>query len=89
MTLESQQCVVVIHSATVVGHANQPLPARFRLNANRACAGVNRVFEKFFYDGGRPFDNFTGRDFIRDILGKYANAAHRVWPTTGPVMRPS
>ena len=37
MTLERQQRIIVIHPATIVDHANQPLSARFRLHPNRVA----------------------------------------------------
>ena len=78
--LEGQQRVIVVHSAAVVHHANQPFAARFRLDANRSRSGVNRVFEKLFYNRRGPFHNFASRNLISDILGKYADSAHRVCP---------
>jgi hypothetical protein len=78
VALEGQQRIVVIHAAAVVNHADQALAARFCLDANRARARIQRVFEQFLHHGGRTLNHFTRRDFIGDGFRKYADAAHEV-----------
>src|SRR5271163_4903757 len=49
VAIESEQRVVVVHSAAVVNHANHALAARFDLDANRTRARVQRVFEQLLH----------------------------------------
>src|SRR5579863_8606338 len=80
MALEGEQRVVVIHAAAIVNYADQALAAGFRFNANRARAGVQRIFEQFFYDRSGTLDHFTGSYLVSDIFGQDADAAHGVCP---------
>ena len=49
------------------------------LRLRRGCggAGVERVLEQFFDDGGGALDHFAGGDLVGDLIGKNADAAHR------------
>ena len=38
--------------------------------------GVERVFEQFLDDGGRPLHHLAGRDLVGDLVGENADAAH-------------
>src|SRR5580692_7878635 len=76
MALESQQRVVMIHAAAIVNHADQPLAARFRFDANGTRACIQSVFQQFLYDGRRTLDHFSRGNFISDCFRKYADSAH-------------
>ena len=41
-------------------------------------AGVERIFQQFLDDRRGPFDHFTRRDLVGDLIGKNANAAHMI-----------
>ena len=41
-------------------------------------AGVERIFEQLLDDGGGPLDHLPGRDLVGDLVGKNADAAHKV-----------
>ena len=83
VTLESQQRVIVVHAAAVIGHPNQPLSARFRLDPNRPRPGVNRVFQQLFHHRRRPLHHLARRNLVRHVFGKYADSAHQLCPTEG------
>ena len=60
----------------VVGQADQAAAAGFDIEAKFGGSGVERVFEQLLDDAGRPLDHFSGRDFIGDVVGENADAAH-------------
>ena len=76
VALEGQQRIVAEHAGAVVGQADQPPPAGFDVDAKLARPGVQRVFEQLLDDAGRPFHDLSGRDFVRDGVGKNTDAAH-------------
>ncbi len=77
--LERQQRVVVIHAGAVVDHADQPLAARLRLDANRPCACVHRVLEQLLHHRRGPLDNLARRNLVRHILREYPYPAHKLF----------
>jgi hypothetical protein len=66
----------VSHAVAVVDDANDALSAGFDFHANAFRAGIERVFEQLFHDGGGAFDHFARGDFIRHCFRQYAYAAH-------------
>ena len=76
MTFERQQGVIPKHAAAVVSDANHSPAAGLHLHAQRIRACIQRIFEEFFDHRGGPLHNFTGRDFVRNLVGKNANTAH-------------
>ncbi len=76
VALEGQQRVVAHHAHAVVGEADQAAAAGFDIQAEFGRAGVERVFEQFLDDAGRALDHFSGGDFIGDVVGENADAAH-------------
>ncbi len=76
MALEGQQGIVAQHAAAVVDNADQAPSAGFHFHANVGGAGIQGVFEKLFDHRSRPFHHFAGGDFVGDLVGKDADAAH-------------
>ena len=76
MALEGQQRIVAIHAVAVVGDANQLASARFNFDADAIGAGVERVLQQLFDDGGGPIHHLAGGNLIGDLVGKNADAAH-------------
>ncbi len=76
VALEGQQRVVAHHAHAVVGQANQAAAAGFDIQTKFGGPGVERVFEQFFDDAGGALDHFSGSDFIGDVVGENADAAH-------------
>jgi hypothetical protein len=60
----------------VVDDANEFASAGFDLDADACGAGVERIFEELFDDGGRAFDDFTGGDLIRHNVREDSDATH-------------
>jgi hypothetical protein len=64
VTLESKNSVVARHSLAVVNHTHQTSSSEFDVNLNSPRSGVNRIFDKLFYNRSWSFNNFTGGDLI-------------------------
>ena len=64
------------HAVAVVGDADELAAAGFDLDADAGGAGVERVFEQLFDDGGGAVDDFAGGDLVGDLVGQDADAAH-------------
>ena len=78
VALEGQQGVVAQHAAAIVGDADQAAAAGFHFDAQVGRAGVERVFEQLFDHRSGPLDHLTGGDFVGDLVGEDADAAHGV-----------
>ena len=78
VALEGEEGVVLDHAVAVVGDADEFAAAGFDLDADAGGAGVERVFEEFFDDGGGAFDDFAGGDLVRHEVREDADAAHSV-----------
>ena len=76
MPLERQQSIVGKHAAAVIGHPDQAPAAGFDIDAKLARARVQRVLEQFFHHTGRPLDDLSGRDFVRDGVREDADTSH-------------
>ncbi len=76
MTLKRKQRIVAKHTAAVIRNADQSAAAVFNFDMDARRAGVQRIFQQFFHDGSRAFDNFAGGDLICDVVREYANSAH-------------
>ena len=76
VALEGQQRVVAHHAHAVVGEANQAPAAGLDIQAKFGGPGVERVFEQLLDDAGGALDHFSGGDFIGDVVGENADAAH-------------
>src|SRR5580704_9745739 len=64
------------HSSAVVGKPDQPPPARLDVKPEIRRARIERIFEQLLYDASRPLHHLTRGDFIGNVVGKDANAAH-------------
>ena len=56
-------CLVGIflrHAAAIVGDAHEACTAAHDFDLDIRRAGVNRIFHKLLYDGGRPLDYLAG-----------------------------
>ena len=76
VALEGEQGVVAQHAAAIVDDADEAAAAGFHFDAKVGGAGIEGVFEQFLDDGSGALDYFAGGDFVRDLVGKYADAAH-------------
>ena len=76
MALEGQQGVVAQHAAAIVGNADQAPAARLHFHAQLGSARVQRIFEQLLDHGSGPLDHLSGGDFVGDLVGQDADAAH-------------
>ena len=56
--------IVLFDSRTVVGYFYQRDSAVFYFDGYIRRTRVDRIFDEFFYDGTRSFDNFAGGNFV-------------------------
>ena len=61
---------------SVIGDAHKGDAAVFDLDGDGGCAGVDGVFDQFFDDGGRTFDDLTGGDQFCHVFVKNIDFAH-------------
>ena len=76
MAFEREQRVVAAHAPAVVGHADQAASARADFHDDFLRLGVERIFDEFLDDAGRPFHHFAGGDLVGDLFGKEPDAVH-------------
>src|ERR1019366_1616009 len=76
VALEGQQRIVAQHAAAIVDDADQPAAAGFHFHAHFHRAGVEGVFEQLLDHRGGTLHHFSGGDFVGDLVGKDADAAH-------------
>ncbi len=50
MPLKRQQGIVAYHATAVVSDLDELLSARLDLNCDSRGAGIERIFQEFFYD---------------------------------------
>ena len=55
--------------------------AAFDFDADRPSAGVQRVFEQLFDDGGGTLDDFTRGNAVGNVFREYADAGHGKRPS--------
>src|SRR5260370_42490200 len=92
VALEGEEGVVLDHAVAVVGDADELAASGFDFDADAGGAGVERVFEELFDDGGGALDDFAGGDLVRREVGEDADAAHEgvvrvgtAWDSRGDV----
>ncbi len=78
MALEGQQRIVAAHAVAVVGDADQPPPARLNLDANALRASVQSVLQQLLDHRSGPIHHLAGSDLVGNLVGKNADAAHKV-----------
>ena len=66
------------NAGSVVTDADQFLPARLDIDDDRTCTGIQAVFHEFFYNRGRPLDDFAGSDLIDQVAWQLANGHNRI-----------
>ncbi len=77
MPLESQQRVIAIHPASIVGDANQLAAAAFDFDLDTHGACVQSILQQLLHNRSRTVDHFARGDLIRDLVRKNADAAHK------------
>lgn len=77
VAFEGAQGVFAAHTAAVVFDADELASAVFDGDVESGGAGVECVFDEFFDDGGRAFDDFTGRDLVGELGGEHGDGAWR------------
>jgi hypothetical protein len=76
VALKSQERIIAIHALAVVGDADELAAAGFHFYADAICAGIERVLQQLFDDGGGTIDDLTGSNLIRHLVGKNTNTPH-------------
>ena len=78
MAFEGEEGVIATHAVAVVNDTDEFAAASLRPSTRMRVAPASRAFSKqFFDDGGRAFDDLTGRDLVGDLIGENVDAAHR------------
>src|SRR5262245_28575382 len=76
MSLERKQCVVAIHAAAVIDHADKGNSAAPDKDVDLASAGIDAVLDQFLYYRGGTLDHFAGGDLTGDGFREKANSTH-------------
>ena len=76
MALEGQQSIVAHHAATIVGHLDQLLAARFHLHADPRRARIQRVLQQLLQHRRRTLHHLARGDLVGNMLGKYVDSGH-------------
>ena len=83
MALDRERKVGFVHAAPVVGHPDEPPPARLDRDLDRPRAGVERVLDQFLDRRSRPLDHFARGDAIDE---QRIEAANRHGLTSSPLL---
>ena len=78
MTEESGSGILRLHTAAVVGQAQEGHAAVPDLQGHLGGSGINGIFQKFLDNAGRPFHNLTGGDQVGNVLGKLCDFGHDI-----------
>ena len=76
VALKGQQRVVAVHAAAVVGHPDQPPPARFHIHADARGPRVQGVFQQLLHHRRRTVHHLAGGNLVGHLVRQDANAAH-------------
>ena len=76
--VERQERILPAHPATVIGHADLGLPPVAEGDVDPARPRVEGVLHQLLHHGGGPLHDLTGRDLVRNVIGK--NLDPRVHP---------
>jgi len=80
MPLQRKQCVIAVHAAAVIDHANQRNSTATNDDIDVAGAGVETVLNQFLHDRCRTFYYFASRHLAGQGLRKQSDPAHLVCP---------
>ena len=64
MTVEGSDEFVPCHAATIIRDNDTAFAAIMNVDVYIFCAGINGVFDQFFYRRSGSFQNFAGGDLI-------------------------
>ena len=78
MPLKCKQCLFACNAASVIGNADQLLPTTFYVDADFCTPGIELIFDQFFHNRNRSFNNFSGSDFVDNFFREKRNFAHRM-----------
>src|SRR5258705_12617069 len=76
MTLDRQSRILRRHPLAIVFDMNQLLAAELHGDRDAMRAGVNRILDQLFDDGGGPLDDLAGGNLVRGIGRELMNLAH-------------
>ena len=68
MPFECKYRVVADHSFTIVGDPHQAAAAELDVDLDARRSGVDRVFDKLFYDRRGTLDHLAGGDLVGQIV---------------------
>ena len=67
MTFDCHEGIFGTHAAAVVFARNETNAAVFNFDSNNGCSGIERIVQKFFYNGSRAFDDFARGDAVDGV----------------------
>ena len=73
MPLERQHRIITGHAFAVIRDFQKAPPAGLDVDCDARRTGVDGVLDQFLGDRSRAFDDFTGGDEIRNVVGKDAD----------------
>ena len=76
VAFEAKEGVVAIHADAVVGDLDEGNTAPAGQDFDASGGGVDRIFNEFFDDGGRSFDDLAGGHLAGDLFGEQVNTGH-------------
>jgi hypothetical protein len=76
VALKTKERIVAAHAKAVVRDAHQASSTGLDLDNDAVGLSVEGIFNEFFDDTGRPFDDFACRDLVRDMFGQQSNTVH-------------
>jgi hypothetical protein len=71
--IERENRIIPGHSGPVIGNFDERLAAIFHGNPDVPCTSVESILDQFLHDRGGTFDDFSGRDLVRDRIRQYGN----------------
>ena len=78
MTFKSQHGVIAYHSIAIVGYFQEPASARFNINGDARCSGINRIFDKLFGHRSWALYYFARSDLVGNAFGEDVDFAHEI-----------
>ena len=68
MAQERKSYFIMLNSTSIVRDTDERDSPFFDLYCDRACTGIDRIFDQFLYNGTRSIDYLTGRNLINCFL---------------------